>query len=801
MGVIWNKVWFDLWHNKTRTLLVVFSIAVGVFAIGAIYGMADLMIPTMNADHISINSAPIRMYLVQPIDRDSALALKDVPGVADVEPIAVINVRYKRYPKEPWKLASIEMRDDFSNQIFDVLQLKEGQWPEKETISIERMHSPFYHIGIGDQVIFEVDKREQSFLVTGKIRASFVPPPETYDWAWFFMSPQGMQHFGIAEGNFTQLRIAIKPYSADYARQVATQIKEELAKQGISVAATMYLDPYKHYGYDVITGVTLVMKVMAVLSILLSIVLVFNTMISVITQQTNQIGILKAIGGSNHLIISIYLAGAAFYGFISLLISLPLGVLTAYFSSKVFLGMYNIDFGGFTYSTKAVVFQVIAALVVPLVASLIPVLHGAGITVREAISSYGLGADFKSGKLDRGVEHTLGRFLASQDAIALTNTFRRKGRLALTQGVLVTAGVMFLIVMSISTSITATIDMEYKRRDYDLTISFKDFQRIERVEKLVYSVPGVKKVTLWCIVPVMILRDGEKIKDAGMGSQIQGVVVSDPFYHPQIVAGRWLDENDDRAVVLNDKTAEDNNIQVGDTIGLDMGAYGKQSWNVVGLYRVFMTLGGSFNNDAIYAPRQAVLNASHLKGGSLLLARTEGHSQAEVKPVMDNLESVFVRNNIEVASSITMPQERKSQSMSLEYLVYLLTGLALIITLVGGIGLMGSLSISVIERTKEIGVLRAIGAQTGVILRMYMLEGITQAMLSWLIAVPLSLLTAPLMSDALGRVMLGGELDHRFNIAAVFIWLGVMMLVGVLASIVPARHASQVSVRQCLVYE
>ena len=51
MGVIWHKVWFDLWHNKLRTLLVVFSIAVGVFAVGATFGMAEQMMPTMDAAH------------------------------------------------------------------------------------------------------------------------------------------------------------------------------------------------------------------------------------------------------------------------------------------------------------------------------------------------------------------------------------------------------------------------------------------------------------------------------------------------------------------------------------------------------------------------------------------------------------------------------------------------------------------------------------------------------------------------------------------------------------------------------
>jgi len=51
MSVIWYKVWFDLWHNKLRTLLVILSIAVGVFAVGTTFGMLEQMLPNMDVAH------------------------------------------------------------------------------------------------------------------------------------------------------------------------------------------------------------------------------------------------------------------------------------------------------------------------------------------------------------------------------------------------------------------------------------------------------------------------------------------------------------------------------------------------------------------------------------------------------------------------------------------------------------------------------------------------------------------------------------------------------------------------------
>src|ERR1700690_494063 len=79
MGVIWFKIWFDLWHNKTRTLLAVLSIAAGVFAVGAIFGMSDLLITNMDRSHRSVEPPHINIILSEAVDRDTLLNLKNVP--------------------------------------------------------------------------------------------------------------------------------------------------------------------------------------------------------------------------------------------------------------------------------------------------------------------------------------------------------------------------------------------------------------------------------------------------------------------------------------------------------------------------------------------------------------------------------------------------------------------------------------------------------------------------------------------------------------------------------------------------
>src|SRR5687768_12272583 len=135
MSVIWYKVWFDLWNNKVRTALAVFSIAAGVFAIGAIFGMVDQLLSGMDRAHQAVTPSHIFMALSERIDRDIADHLKDIEGVEDIEVLNEVAVRYKVKPEDEWQAARLIMRDDYEEQTYDILQLKEGSWPEKNNLA------------------------------------------------------------------------------------------------------------------------------------------------------------------------------------------------------------------------------------------------------------------------------------------------------------------------------------------------------------------------------------------------------------------------------------------------------------------------------------------------------------------------------------------------------------------------------------------------------------------------------------------------------------------------------------------
>jgi putative ABC transport system permease protein len=801
VSVIWAKVWYDLWRNKVRTLLAVLSISAGVFSVGAIFGMSDQMLKGMDSSHQAVMPSHINMYLGGAIDMDTALSLRKVPGVEDVEPYNSITVRYKIHPGDEWRTGLVDMRSDYNNQKYDYWQLKSGQWPQDDHIAVERLTSDYFGVAIGQSVILEVNKLERSFPISGLVRHPFVPPPQFGGQAYFFMDAAGMERFGVKQDTYAALRMRVTPYSEDYAKTVATDVKERLARQGVSVEATIYQKPDKHWGRMFMEGMTLVMQVMAVLSLITSVILVFNTLTALVTQQINQIGMIKAIGGTTATVAKVYLVGVLAYGALALTVSLPLGVYVAFVISRWMLNLFNIDYSVFKFSNMAVTFQVISALAVPLLAGLWPVLKGAGITVREAIASYGIGGGkFGGSRLDRLVERIGQKFLPSAYALALGNTFRKKGRLILSEVVLVLAGTMFLMVMSLSSSITATLDAEFGRRAYDIILMFNGLQRLDRSVQLAESVPGVTNASGFFSQSATVLRDGQKTKEAGVGSTLMGIPVESDTFRPQVVAGRWLEPNDGRVVVISKDKADDNHLKLGDTITLDVSDLGKSDWQIVGLYK--MVFGGGFSSDEIYAPQATVFDVTKKQNRTgTLYVRLDPAERSRDTAITTQLEDLFRDRNMKVYYATTLRASRESADSQFSMMISMLLALAVIVAIVGGIGLMGALSIGVIERTKEIGVMRAIGARSRTVLGMFVMEGVLQGVLSWIIAVPVSLLISAQMADLLGQTMFSARLSFQYNIQAVFVWLVIVVVISTLASLVPARSATHISVRQSLAYE
>ncbi len=802
MSVLWHKVWFDLWHNKGRTLLAVLSIAAGVFTVGGIFGLLDQLLSTMDAAHRAVQPSHINIILRDYVDQKAVDALKGTPGLVDIEPVNQISVRYKLQPGDEWKIGTLVERPDYTKQTYDQLILKTGDWPQGDVLAVERLTSEHWGIPIGATVLFEINGQTRAFTVGGLIRHPFVQPPSFGGQAHFFTDATGLAKFGVPEGRFGQLLARVEDYSLAHAQDLAGELRSRLGKQGYGIAVTLYQDPERHWGRKFLEGINLVLQFMALASLLLSVILVLNTFTALITQQTDQIGVIKAVGGRSGVVARVYLAGALIMGALALLIALPTGAAFAYGMARVYLRLFNIDYEMFQISRNALVLQALSALLAPMLAALWPALKGAGISVRQAIASYGVGADFGSSWLDRLVERTGARFLPPVYAAGLGNLFRRKGRLALTLLVLTVAGTMFLVVMSLIASIQLTLDNDMARRGYDVRIGFTREQDAMHAAEIARENPQVLAAETWYSRNVTLLRAGERLQDsAGLGAQLLGVPPETTMYRPIITAGRWLAPDDGQVVVINAETAAKNGIAVGDEISLDLGVLGEAKWQVIGTYRTVYDTG--FTVEPVYAPLAAMLDVTGKNNvATQVLVRAGAATLTDARAVADDLKTRYEAAGFKVDFYTTAVklEERNYANNQFNTVIGMLLGLAALAATVGGIGLAGTLGISVVERTREIGVLRAVGARNRTLMGLFITEGVLQGVLSWLAAVPVSFGVAQPLARLLGQTMLDINLDFAYHWPAVAIWLAAVVAIAACAAIFPARAAARISVRQALAY-
>lgn len=149
----------------------------------------------------------------------------------------------------------------------------------------------------------------------------------------------------------------------------------------------------------------------------------------------------------------------------------------------------------------------------------------------------------------------------------------------------------------------------------------------------------------------------------------------------------------------------------------------------------------------------------------------------------------------------TISERRGQIEFQFNILVVFLLLMAALLAVVGGLGLAGTMSMNVLERTREIGVLRAVGASDGAVRGIVIVEGLLIGFISWAIGALVAIPISQTLSGAVGQAFLRGKLAYVFSTNGVFIWLAAVLIIATIASLVPALRASRLTVREVLSYE
>ncbi|MBI5031102.1 MAG: FtsX-like permease family protein [Chloroflexi bacterium] len=788
----WRKVLRDLWNNKTHTLLVALSIAAGIFAVGMVAGSYAILSRELTASYLAINP-PSASFYTDPFDDDQVEVVRRMPGVLNAEGTRRIRVRIKTGPDQ-WQPLILQAIPDFENIEINQIQPFGGDWPPpKRQLLIERASLSLTQAQIGDSITIETPANKQyNMRIAGLAYDLNEPPTQFTGQAFGYVTSDTIEWLGYPR-TFSQLNIVVEGNTLDeiHIREVANQVRDKIEQGGRRVYSVYIPTPGQHPADREIQPLLLILSVLGFLSLLASGFLIVNTISATITQQTRQIGVMKAVGGRRIQITLLYLGMVFAFSVIALIIAMPLAELAADAITAYIAGLINTDIRSYALPPQVLILEIAVGLIVPFLATLFPIIRGTHISVRQALSDYGLNTQPARGFVDRLVDRVPGN--SRPFLLSIRNTFRRKARLALMLSTLMLGGATFISVLSVRDSFLSTIIQAYQFWGYDVQVNLGQHYRTDLLQQKSLNVPGIASAESWTFGNVRRIRpDGTESDNL----TINGVPAQTNIIQPTILQGRWLVPDDENAVVVNtDLLKDEPDIKVGDELTFKFDTDETQ-WRVVGIIR------SSLSGSLLFANYPYASRVFHSVGhSSMVLLNTEQHDGASTSQIAKQLETRFKDEGLRVSLIQTIDDMRTRTENQVNILVVFLLIMAFLLALVAGLGMMGTMSLNVLERTREIGVLRAIGASDGAVLLIVISEGVLIAILSWVGSVILAFPLSQVLSDVVGNSFVNNPLDFTFSISGSMLWLALVILLAALASFMPARRASNLTVREVLAYE
>ena len=805
----WRKVVHDLVDNWGRTLLVVLSIAVGVFSIGVIAGAYQIISNDMSASYAANRPANIEMRMTN-FDDDVLASIHNQRHVEDAEARRVFNIRVRVPGTQKWTTLDMIAFEDFEQNEINLLKPVAGDpLPDKREVLLEQDALQDLDVSVGGLLEFQLpDGSTRNLPVTGIVQDTAAGAGDFLASPYAYITMDTLQYLG--EPRLYNRALVIVSQSGEgifHIRDVGAQLKDKLENDGHVVIRSRFSETHKHPLGDTVNAILGILLALGVLIVFLSSSLIANTLNALLNQHLRHIGVIKLVGGQRGQVFRMYLALILVFGILALLISVPLGGQGAYGLALFIARELNFNLLGYRIVPAALLIQVLVGLLIPLIAGLAPVVKGSKITVLQALSG-GLAEEENKARANQArvpwfdwMQVKATRFLAARGihiprpfVISLRNTFRRKSRLALTLFTLTMGGAIFIGVFNVRVSLHDYIGRIGNYFVADVSVDFDKPYRLKEIEQQVMKLDGFQHVEGWQFVSGDVLDASQNVLE---NINIFGPPADSELIEPLLVSGRWIRSGDVRKLAVSEGARKYfPDLKPGDTLNLRID--GKdEAWEIVGIFK-FVDREGVL----AYAPYEYVSRMNDLANRSYSFrVVTDRHDRPYQDAKAEELDAYFRELGYKVRVAEAGRASLDTAVESLDVLVVFLLIMAILTAIVGSMGLTGTMGMNVLERTREIGVMRAIGADDRAVMRTVIAEGVFIGMISFGLAVILSIPVTYLLSTIVSLAIFQTPIDIVFTYMGYAIWLGLVLALSALGSILPARNAARLTIREVLAYE
>ena len=788
MPMIFKKSLRDMMIHNRSTLVAILALTIGLWGVGTL--MVSLHIMTNDLDENYSQTSPAHISVrSKDFNRLNIEELRKNPNImaAEIRDKSILRVEVRPDEWLPLWLYSV---DDFERLSLGKFFPQNGSYPPPEgTIVIERNNLLVSEFDIGSNARVQ----SRGSIVRTEISGVIFDPgqaPSTQDAIIYGYTDQA--NYSRISRRPAGQRLIIRFADAHSKQDVIVKFDElskEMARMGIRIDRFKIPKFDEHPHQFQLNTLLYLNGVIGLLAFVMAMALISQLMNSIFARQIRQIGILKVIGATRWHIFASYTARVLVISFFSISIGLPLAIVTGQAYSAFVASIINFDV--LTTQLPPAIYIVITTLgfVLPLLFSLPALLKGTRISVNDALGDYGITVN-ESAVLNRVTSFTGSKILS----LSVKNVGRRKGRMIVTMATMALGVAIFLTGFDVRASLSDFLDNNSRSMKYDIKVVLGEKLPSEIAMSPFTDIEAIKSIEGW-IGGIGRVQSGVASTASGIGLVVAPFDTGLKDY--DLIQGAWLTGSQELEFVVNQKAA----------VSFEPLVIGQRYPIAVGNTEVFAKLVGvvrEFDVAKIYLDltRYNELVNPDKKINSLMISLKD-RSYENVIKVKKEIERIIVETGTSVLYVESQAERAVIIFEHLNIILMVIVFLSLLVLVVASMGMGSAMGINVMERTREIGVLRAIGATPETIVQLFVVEGFIISVLSVAAGLVLALPMSSLAAQFFGVLILGENtpLDFSFSEIGFFITLIVTLLFGYIASRVPAKKATRVSVREAIAYE
>lgn len=774
-----RKAIADVTRRKGRTILVVLGIMISVFGLTTI-NLANDALASAFARTQSQASAPDIVISVNGVDPSLAADLEAVANVKTVQIDSVYNTRWLIKATPGHAIIKIVGYQNFQTVKINQFHLIDGRLSGPGEIIMEAGSKGLQSFSTGGTLLLETPHGPVQLRISGQSRTPGLPSAAITGTAQAYMRADVLDQLtGMSQANDIEVQVQ----NAQQRNQTAKALVAVLQQHQVSVLGTNVIDHSSDLGATAVNALLSIMRVLSLIALLLTSFLILNTITTLIAEQTRIIGTMKALGGTSGTVIRGYLLTVGIYSLSGTLLGIVLGIWGADQLTATVSDLMVLERGPFQLSPVILLISVLIGLGIPFLAAYLPLWQGTHVTVHEAMSGYGTSAGGSRGALAprlTWVPQTLW--------LSLRTIFRKRGRAIRTLLALTLSATAFLSIQTTTYAFNTGVDQLTSAYNFDASVGINP-QPYEKVRTQLLNLPNVATVERW---------QSQLMQTPKGNVVLTGFESNTQLYIHHMLTGRWLNNTDEHALVITDILAQRAHLKVGDTLNITS-AVATTTWHVIGTLHDINDSSGGLLGEAITTIDQFnSFTGFPNQLGYQLIVGAHDRSPDAVDRLANQIDKTLSLAGM--APAVTTIQQMVNQSRSQFQLIdVLFYVVAAIIALVGILGLFNTLTSSILERRREIGVLRAIGATRWRISTIAWFEGSVLSLLAWVVAALLGIPCAYGFVQLVGAVLL--PIPFAFSPVAMIMMLIFVMILATLASIGPAMGAVRMRIAETLRYE